>query len=351
MPLVSIIIDSYNHASWVRQAIDSALSQTAADVEVIVVDDGSTDGSRAVIAEYEDRARIVFKENAGQGSAYNAGFSASSGDLIIFVDSDDFLDPHAAARVAASWRPGVTKVQFRLRTIDGEGQPLGYLLPPENQPMPSESVREMLLQRGAYPSPPGSGNAYSRDLLQRILPMPERDWWICSDSYTSIAAGFLGEIVSLEETLGGYRIHRDNNWGWKRPEARKILNQVTFMRLREQEIRRHALALGIDLPERLPFDNVDYVYSPLALLLIAPELAVSAVPKLKELIGKGITTTLRDPWMSLPKRLLQTAWFASLPLLPRAVARDLMIWRLFPELRPTLFPRQAVSAPVSGSAS
>src|SRR5260370_30307126 len=109
--LASIIINNYNYAAFLREAIDSALNQTWSPTEVIVVDDGSTDGSREIIATYGDRILPVMKENGGQNSALNAGFSASRGDVILFVDSDDALLPTAAEAAAGAFRePDVVKV-------------------------------------------------------------------------------------------------------------------------------------------------------------------------------------------------------------------------------------------------
>src|SRR6188474_3407037 len=96
--LVSVIIDNYNYGRFLREAIDSALGQTYPRVEVIV-DDGSTDDSRAVIAAYGDRVVPVLKENGGQASAFNAGFAASRGELICFLDSDDAFKPEKVAAV------------------------------------------------------------------------------------------------------------------------------------------------------------------------------------------------------------------------------------------------------------
>src|SRR2546429_9532950 len=94
---VSIIVNNYNYASFVGQAIDSALAQTYPNTEVVVVDDGSTDGSAKVIAGYGDRVIAVMKSNGGQGSAYSAGFERSSGDVVCFLDADDVLYPEAIA--------------------------------------------------------------------------------------------------------------------------------------------------------------------------------------------------------------------------------------------------------------
>ena len=79
-PLVSIVINNYNYGRFVGSAIESALEQSYSNTEVIVVDDGSTDTSREVIASFGDRIGAVLKANGGQASAYNAGFAASKGD-------------------------------------------------------------------------------------------------------------------------------------------------------------------------------------------------------------------------------------------------------------------------------
>ena len=109
---VSIVIDNYNSEAFVAQAIESALAQTHADLEVLVVDDGSTDRSAEVIRRYRDRVRVVEKPNGGQGSAYNRGFADSSGELVIFLDGDDWLYPQAAQAVAEAWWPGAFLLSF-----------------------------------------------------------------------------------------------------------------------------------------------------------------------------------------------------------------------------------------------
>jgi len=98
-PRVSIVIINYNYGRFVRAAIESALAQTQ-KTEVIVVDDGSTDESAIVIEPYADRVAVVSKENGGHTSAVNAGYEASSGEVVIFLDADDYLsaDSRSAPR-------------------------------------------------------------------------------------------------------------------------------------------------------------------------------------------------------------------------------------------------------------
>ena len=141
--LVSIIINNYNYGRYLAQAIDSALSQTSAPVEVVVVDDGSTDNSREVIGGYGDQIAPVFKENGGQASAVNVGFAQSHGEVAIFLDADDILLPMAAGRVSEVFaaRPGIAKVQYRMSVVDAQGRETGVLRPPPHIPLQSGDLR------------------------------------------------------------------------------------------------------------------------------------------------------------------------------------------------------------------
>src|SRR5260370_24940072 len=94
--LASIVINNYNYAGFLREAIDSALNQTCRDTEVLVVDDGSTDGSRQVITGYGDRIVPVFKDNGVQTSSLNAVFRISPGQVIHCDAQDIALLPGVA---------------------------------------------------------------------------------------------------------------------------------------------------------------------------------------------------------------------------------------------------------------
>lgn len=101
MPFFSIIIPVYNVAPYLRECLDSVLAQTFTDWEAICIDDGSTDGSGAILDEYaarDSRFRIIHQPNAGVSVARNKGLDVAKGEWIWFVDSDDMIKPHALDR-------------------------------------------------------------------------------------------------------------------------------------------------------------------------------------------------------------------------------------------------------------
>ena len=95
VPLVSIIIPTYNYGPFLADALKSCLEQTHPAVEVVVVDDGSTDDTRHVISPYQDRIVYIYQENQGVSAARNKGLEIASGDFVAFLDADDYLTPDA----------------------------------------------------------------------------------------------------------------------------------------------------------------------------------------------------------------------------------------------------------------
>lgn len=122
-PLVSVVIPTYNQAGYLREAIDSVLAQTYSQVELIVVDDGSTDETPAIIASYEHRLVGLGQPNSGAANALNAGIRAARGELICWLSSDDaYLPPKLERQVAAfAADPGAGMCCTGWTTIDATG--------------------------------------------------------------------------------------------------------------------------------------------------------------------------------------------------------------------------------------
>jgi hypothetical protein len=217
---VDIVIDNYNYAAFLGAAIESALAQTHERVEVIVVDDGSTDGSRELLATYEGRVEVVLKENGGQASAFNAGIECSRGDVVVFLDADDLLHPETAARAATAFAAdrALVKLQCRMDTIDASGRSTGAIKPPPHLPLPNGDVRRAEL---AFPFDltwlAMSANAFRAEALRRILPIPEQSYRICADWYLVHLTALLGPVASLEQVGASYRVHGANNYEQQAP--------------------------------------------------------------------------------------------------------------------------------------
>jgi glycosyltransferase involved in cell wall biosynthesis len=209
-PTASVVISSYNYAEYLGECIDSALAQTPAEVEVIVVDDGSTDDSRRIVRGYGSRVTAILREHRGQAASINAGFLASRGDVVLFVDSDDLLDPRAAARAVELLRAGAVKAHWPLVVIAGDGRPIGRLQPRE--PLGAGDLRQWALTHcpANYRWPPTTGNAWSRRFLERVLPIPEEAFRRSVDYCLCALAPLYGPIEAVAEPLGAWRLHGRN---------------------------------------------------------------------------------------------------------------------------------------------
>jgi glycosyltransferase involved in cell wall biosynthesis len=209
-PLASVVIDNYNYGHYLGQAIDSALAQTYPRTEVVVVDDGSTDDSRAVIASYGGRVRAVLKANGGQASAFNAGLAACRGEVVVFLDADDYLLPAALERaVPLLADPAVAKVHWPLWVIDSQGHRTGGVYPAGK--LAKGDLRAEVIRTGPTSSVNAStsGNAWPRRFLEAVAPVQECGDKHGADAYLFTLAPIFGLIRCIPEPLGCYRIHRD----------------------------------------------------------------------------------------------------------------------------------------------
>jgi len=243
-PLVSVLINNYNYGRFLAEAIDSALNQTYPHVEVIVVDDGSTDDSRQIIAGYGDRILPVLKENGGQASAMNAGFAVSSGKVICLLDADDLYEPEKVSRVvgglvASGELERDILAYHPLLLVDADGlTPAGGR--PPTTPRYHGNFYRFAQHYGYVPfvaSHP-SGVSITRSLGLHIFPLPEA-FSIHGDHFLVRAAGLIGEIRYVDDALARYRVHGANYWfgrGERMPrDVLEIEEQFLNQKLRDAE--------------------------------------------------------------------------------------------------------------------
>ncbi len=210
MPRISVIVNNYNYGHLLPEAIESVLAQTTRDMELIVVDDGSTDGSAKFLDRYDGRARIILQENCGQAGAINRGVTESNGDYLCFLDSDDWWAPGKLTAVAAAFDadPAVSLVYHRLQPVDAAGRPI---LRPIPRALCSGDIAPRLARSaGWWPFPMTSAVAVRRSTWDMAGPIPE-EFRISADAWLVGIQPFLGWVKALPRPLGYYRIH-SNNW-------------------------------------------------------------------------------------------------------------------------------------------
>ena len=210
-PLASVLINSFNYGRFLREAIESALCQTYANVEVIVVDDGSTDDSREVIASFGNRILSVLKENGGQSSALNRGFEVSSGEWVHLLDADDVFLAEKVQRLMqlASGHPSAGMIAHDLAYCATDGSPLEFA-PPYISKLALVDDRQLALRGKLSVSLPAtSGISVRRDVFRSILPIPE-DIRIGTDNYLKWVILSLAPVLTVPELLAKQRIHGDN---------------------------------------------------------------------------------------------------------------------------------------------
>jgi len=226
-PLVSVIINNYNYGCFLSQAIESVLEQTYPNWELIVVDDGSTDNSCEVIESYKDCLTAIFQKNSGQGEALNAGITQSKGEIIFFLDADDYFHKDKLAKVVAGFlnHPEWVQISHCWSSVDREGLPIGRGSTILNQ----GDVRHLLLQWGRYAMAITSGLAYRRAVLQQVLPIPTKRTE-AADTFLTVTIPFYGEVGCINEPLMFYRMHGKNrqahSGNWSRMLQQRELTAI-----------------------------------------------------------------------------------------------------------------------------
>ncbi|HEV8550229.1 MAG TPA: glycosyltransferase family A protein [Polyangiaceae bacterium] len=323
-PLISVVITCFNYAQYVGEAIESALAQTYSNLEVVVVDDGSTDASRDVIARYATRVRGIEQPNQGVAAACARGAAASRGDIVIFLDADDRLEPEALARVAAAWSPTSAKVQYDLTIIDATGRELGRRFCHFTKAYDAAHVRAAFERTGTYRWPVTTGNAYSRALVDAVFPVPDDAF---PDGVLNSVAPLYGDIVTIPEPLACYRLHGASAWSLDGSRAAGFARRIERRRREVAVLRLHASRRQRPLPAG---DVLDHELSFVNYRLMALKLGLEYPGR----PGDSTSRLLFLAWRALrgqrfPVRVSMThlAWFVAFSLAPGALARGLVAWR------------------------
>lgn len=202
VPLVSIVIPAYNHASYLDHAIQSILRQDYPHIELIVLDDGSTDNSREVLEKYGNRFYWETQSNMGQANTLNKGWAMSKGEILSYISADDVLLPQATSRSVRCLNQNpdavLTYCDFNLITPDSRVV--------RRIRTPAFDYGEMLAK---VKCPPGPGAFFTRAAFEATGPwdsslraMLDYDYWL--------RLGLNGRFVKIPEALALYRVHHNS---------------------------------------------------------------------------------------------------------------------------------------------
>src|ERR1700682_2411995 len=210
---VSVLIDTYNHERFIEQAITSVLEQdmSMAEVEIIVVDDGSTDRTPEIVRGFEPRVRVLRKLNGGQGSAFNAGIPECRGEIVAFLDGDDWWEKDKLRVVLQEFEanPKIGAVGNGLYEVNAEGQRLFVNTPVRAYRCSFRTAEESLWFWDLMSFLGTSRLAIRKAVLEKILPLPE-DLVIEADEYLATLAVAISGAAIIPRPLTNYRYHPGN---------------------------------------------------------------------------------------------------------------------------------------------
>lgn len=201
-PLVSIVVPAYNHGRYLAECIDSILGQTYGAIELIVLDDGSTDDTRAVLECYEDRVRWETQVNRGQAATLNRGWTMCAGDLLAYLSADDVLYPDAVASAVTALQdnPATVVAYPDFDLIDADSRRLRRITTPEFD------VHDLYWRLVCHPGP---GALFRRSAWRAAGPWnpdlrqnPDLDFWM--------RMALQGDFRRIPVALAAFRVHPES---------------------------------------------------------------------------------------------------------------------------------------------
>jgi glycosyltransferase involved in cell wall biosynthesis len=247
IPYVSVLIDTYNHERFIERAITSVLEQAMPmdGVEILIVDDGSTDRTPDIVRRFEPRVRLICKPNGGQASAFNFGFLEAHGEILATLDGDDWWAKEKLRRVLETLEanPAVGIVGHGFYEQYSDGRPNGLILPgqPYRLDLASRENADLFRHLAAFFGT--SRMTIRKSVLDRILPIPE-ELTIEADEYIFTLAPALAPAMILNEPLCYYGIHSTNLFQFGKFEPAKARRKMNVLDALMRELPPKLLKCG-----------------------------------------------------------------------------------------------------------
>ena len=247
-PFVTVLIDTYNHERFIEQAVTSVLEQDfpPSEMEILVVDDGSTDHTPEILRKFAPRVRHLRKENGGQASAFNAGIPEARGEIVAFLDGDDWWAKNKLSTVVdvLAKHSDIGVVGHGIFEADSAGGKHTAIVPKEGGRLALRSVGDALSFRHLMCFFGTSRVAIRKHVLEGILPVPEAIV-IEADEFVATMSLALSEAMLLESPLTFYRLHGENLFQFKGGDAVKLRRKHDSLEALLEHLPRRLQTLGL----------------------------------------------------------------------------------------------------------
>lgn len=309
-PSVALVVLNHNYGQFLADAIDSALAQTVPYEQILVVDDGSTDDSRALLEHYRGRVELLFKPNGGQLSAARAALAQVRCTYVHYLDADDYLEPQARELIGQHVHGEPVKLQFRMRCVN-QGNSLQSVIPAYPRTYNNAAMLRDHQLLGMSICPPTSANVFRSDVL-RALPLQRLDPWDYIDGTPNLAMPYCGEVRSIDEVIVSYRLHKNNVSQHQEPTKERLDEEVKRLRRRWRELPRIVAGASGPKPGR-------------ALLELEARHMIAAIEGRHDLaLASSYIHTLARSGLPTRKKALLTIWSLGLTLAPSRFAEPLV---------------------------
>jgi glycosyltransferase involved in cell wall biosynthesis len=260
MPLVTAIIDTFNHERFVEQALGSVLDQglSASDLEVLVVDDGSTDRTADIVATFANRVQILRKHNGGQASAFNFAIPRAKGEIIAFLDGDDWWAKGKLKTVLNAFdaNPNVGVVGHGFYEVDELTGRSIVVLPESDHRVTLNSVEDGINFRNIMCFLGTSRVAIRRKILNLVGAIPP-SLVVEADEFMSTMAVARSEALLVQQPLTFYRLHPGNLYQFRDQDVVKVQRKMNVLVALSAALRQ-------ELPQaRLPGCVVNAIVEPI----------------------------------------------------------------------------------------
>jgi hypothetical protein len=320
-PMFSVLIATYNHAQYICEALDSVAAQSFSDYEIVIIDDGSTDGTATAVRRWmgnfaqrrANRVVLLQTANGGQSAALEHGIGACTGSYVCLLDSDDRWLPAKleAVRRIAQAQPDVVMICHPVLVMGPTGALTGKIRPSRAR-LSRGDLRAQVRRTGRSVAAVTSGVTVRRDVLRGLIPFPTKSFRFGADGYITTGASLCGPVEITSQPLALYRVHSHGQY---------------FTRMLSEDGPRQAMELHLTIARHFGIEPSVRRSSYFTRHAFAEaKLHGAGSDGLRE-YGHLLQATIHDDAFSLPSRIALGAFWTACLMLPRPLF--LLLWRRF----------------------